>query len=306
ICLHWEPIKVRRIRKVVIGVNWLDEKNINVDEAYALLSNGLSPDSVLKGELANALTQQDYGREYLIPEVKKFNKEILAGTLALYKINIEDKNADELSKDPLIKLLVKTNDEKGKFEYDIFPHHRSYAWNNDNFGPLQIPRAGMKLSIDTQSVHLYWRIIDVYEDNDLFIRGDKVFINGVAVKEYTFKQDYYWMMGDNRHNSADSRSWGFVPFDHVVGTPVFVWFSLKYDDKQPISGKWSFKNIFSGEKTGKLRWSRFFCFVGEKGLSHSYFLYFLVFFGGWYGVSKYLKFRRKKKEAADNPTSSKE
>ena len=93
---------------------------------------------------------------------------------------------------------------------------------------------------------IYERLIDVYEENDLKIKGDKIFINNEEVDKYTFKMDYYWMMGDNRHNSADSRYWGFVPEDHIVGKAVFIWLSLDKD-----------KSIFNG----KIRWNRLFSSV---------------------------------------------
>ncbi|HEY1038978.1 MAG TPA: signal peptidase I, partial [Bacteroidia bacterium] len=108
-------------------------------------------------------------------------------------------------------------------------------------------------------------------------------------------QDYYFMMGDNRHNSADSRSWGVVPFDHVVGKPVFVWFSMKDPAKNPKSGTGWVKSLTKNSKEGKFRWERFFTFVGDKGLSRSYFVHFLVIVAIWWGTAKFLK-RRKAKQ----------
>jgi signal peptidase I len=281
------------------SLQWLDENNVNLDETFVLGPKELTADSTLVTRL---LTHETYElvdprdrMELAVPEVKKYYKELIDKKLELIRINFEDDRINELKQLPGVTEVVIKNDSKNKWELDIFPHSPKYPWNNDNFGPLVIPKAGTTVKIDTGNICLYDRIIDVYEGNDFKVENGKVYINGQVATEYTFKQDYYWMMGDNRHNSADSRSWGYVPFDHVVGTPVFVWFSLKYDDKQPISGKWSFKNIFASEQNGKLRWSRFFCFVSDKGLSKSYFIYFLVIAGGWYGVSKFLKFRRKKK-----------
>ena len=127
----------------------------------------------------------------------------------------------------------------------LFPHDSNYAWNLDNFGPVYIPKKGVTINLSIANLPLYKRIIEVYEENKLQIKDEKIFINGVPVSTYTFKMDYYWMMGDNRYNSADSRYWGFVPEDHIVGKASFVWLSL---DKN--------KSFLS-----KIRWNRFFMSV---------------------------------------------
>ncbi len=185
---------------------------------------------------------------------------------------------------------------KGKFDLGIFPHKTTYPWNNDNFGPFLMPKAGATVQIDTANICLYDRIIDVYDNNTLEIKGAKIFINGVESTSYTFKQDYYFMMGDNRHNSADSRSWGVVPFDHVVGKPVFIWFSMKDKTKNPISGGSVVGSIFKNSKEGKFRWERFFCYVDDKGI-HSFFWQTLAIIFGTWGLTRYLRLRKEKKSA---------
>ncbi len=130
---------------------------------------------------------------------------------------------------------------KGYWQPHIFPFDSTYAWNVDNFGPLHIPKAGETVPLNLHTLPLYHRIIEAYELNKVEVKGDKIFINDKEASSYTFKLDYYWMMGDNRHNSADSRFWGFVPSDHIVGKAVFVWLSLD-----------SNKSLFNG----KIRWNK--------------------------------------------------
>ncbi|MBO4816994.1 MAG: signal peptidase I [Bacteroidales bacterium] len=120
----------------------------------------------------------------------------------------------------------------------IFPFVEEFRWTRDNFGPLWIPEKGATVSLDIHNLPLYERIIRDYEGNDLQVKDGKIFINGEESASYTFAQDYYFMMGDNRHNSLDSRYWGFVPEDHIVGRPAVIWLSTDATKRFPKSIRW--------------------------------------------------------------------
>ncbi len=127
---------------------------------------------------------------------------------------------------------LRANGATVEYKYEterLFPHDPANFQNNsvDNYGPLYVPKKGATVIVTPETIAPYHRIIDVYENNDLRIANGRVYINGEETTQYTFQQDYYWMMGDNRHNSEDSRVWGFVPHSHVVGKPLFIWFSTR-------------------------------------------------------------------------------
>ena len=183
----------------------------------------------------------------------------------------------KLKQIPAIKSITKNNTKEGSKA--LFPHNQN--WSQDNLGPIYIPEAGKTVAINKENLPLYKRLITVYEGNKLEEKGGQILINDKPALNYTFKQDYYWMMGDNRHNSEDSRYWGFVPFDHVVGKPVFIWLSLD-------------PNIPWSRAINKIRWERLFSTVGGDGQPVSYFKYFMIALVFWFGFDFYRKRNSKK------------
>ncbi len=194
--------------------------------------------------------------------------------------NLTDEMVTQLHNNPEIDSVVKTIDPKGMYGGNTFPQKPNlYPWNNDNFGPIYIPEAGATVDINYKTIPLYKKIIRDYEHNDVKVTGNKVFINGQEANSYTFRQDYYWMMGDNRDHSEDSRTWGYVPADHIVGKPVFLWMS--------------FDNFREGITNWRVRWNRVFTTVGGSGEPVSYFWYFVAALAGWFIFDF---FRKKKKQ----------
>ena len=195
--------------------------------------------------------------------------------------NLTLEMAEKLRKNPSIDSIKINVEEKGTKGFNIFPQNPKYPWNNDHFGPIYIPEAGTTVAIDKNTIPLYKKIIRDYEHNDVKVTADKVLINGEEADSYTFKQNYYWMMGDNRDHSEDSRSWGYVAEDHIVGKPVFIWMSL---DNFPDGIRFN----------EKIKWDRVFTTVGGDGEAVSYFKYFLIALAGWF-VFDYFRKKRKNK-----------
>ncbi len=178
---------------------------------------------------------------------------------ALERIGIEQDEMGRRKDDPERALILTMTPEEAKEVKAMYPGLKNdpvkidpantfpndpknfNTWTIDDFGPIYIPKAGETVNIDLTNIALYKRVIGTYEGHDLAVKGGKIFIDGVETSSYTFEMDYYWAMGDNRHNSEDSRFWGFVPFDHMVGKPVLIWMSLKEG------------NLFKG-----IRWNRLF------------------------------------------------
>lgn len=184
---------------------------------------------------------------------------------------------------PNVASIERYTSDPGEGESRIFPNNKKVNWNQDNMGPVYIPKKGETVDMNLESFSLYRRIIEEYEgqemgyDNELSVNQTQVLLNGEPLESYTFKQDYYWMMGDNRHNSEDSRYWGYVPENHVVGKPVFIWLSIDPN----------------GSGLNKVRWDRMFTTVGGPGKPVSYLPYFLILVLAWFGYSYFKKQKKK-------------
>jgi len=165
---------------------------------------------------------------------------------ALYKMLLTNEQAEEMKSIPYILSISDDYTTHDGPEENIFPLSKGKEWNGDNYGPIVLPKKGMTVAINDSTLQFYGETIKRYEHLDnVELKGNQLIIDGKAVSEYTFKQGYYFMMGDNRHNSLDSRYWGFVPEDHIVGKPLFIWLSLDSE----------------ADLLHKLRWSRMFTMI---------------------------------------------
>ena len=199
----------------------------NVQYGYAVTFKAALPDELAK-ELG--ITQEDLG------EVSPVNPATRYMPLTARALKVLRSRRD----------IVESIAEEPPYACNLYPLDMAKHWTVHNYGPVWIPKRGATVKLDSTNYAIYERPIRVYENNSLELRDGKVYINGRQTDRYTFKMDYYWMMGDNRDRSADSRFWGFVPEDHIVGKPIFVWFSLDKD-----------RSLFDG----KIRWNRLFRLV---------------------------------------------
>jgi signal peptidase I len=262
---------------------------------YVATNNALFGDIVqsrvpdISGNFFPTLSNQTLLDELDIYADEAVRRELIKnGDTTTYFLNMPVDVAAKVKAMPGVLSVKKFVEAKGEFDSRIFPHHSTFAWNNDNFGPLVIPKEGLTVPIDTHNVYLYEKVMNTYDDgiHQVEVKGKDVLYDGKPITSYTFKQDYYFMMGDNRHNSADSRSWGLVPYDHIVGSPFFVWLSIKYSDKNQVSGK-------SFLSSGKYRWDRFLSYV-DDGKLHSIKIPFLVAVFGIWGVTRWNRLRKEK------------
>ncbi|WP_445747784.1 signal peptidase I [Polaribacter sp.] len=241
---YWENDKVQDAIKKNGNLT-----KIGQDSLYTEVAGGINPDLAQRLKMSSVST--------------KIN------------INLTQEEVDRLKKYPLAVSVNKINHAP---DNAIFPHVEKLQWSQDNFGPIYIPKAGATVKLDAESLPFYEQIIKNYENNDLVVNGDDIFINGKKATTYTFKQDYFWLVGDNRHNSLDARYWGYVPFDHVLGKPVMIWFS------------WDANATSFGAKIKSIRWDRLFTTVHGDGEPVSYrylvFALFAIYFGWSYFKGK--------------------
>ncbi|MCT4589999.1 MAG: S26 family signal peptidase [Carboxylicivirga sp.] len=169
-------------------------------------------------------------------EISKADRQGIAPN---YNIPLTKAKAEKVKKMPFIKSIQIAEDLPNGSGFQVFPHSSDYNWSRDNFGPLKMPQAGSTVELNMKNLVLYDRIITAYEGNRLEVKNNSIFINGKQADSYTFKMNYYFMLGDNRHLSADSRSWGFVPEDHIVGKPILVWLSYDKDKSFPANIRWN-------------------------------------------------------------------
>ena len=212
----------------------------------------------------------------LIGQLRLRVKEILE---AKKELTLTINEAKTLEQRGLFDSLIRKINRSKTPNTTFFPNSLPYDWNEDNFGPLTIPKKGSTVALNEYNLPLYKKIIREYEGNRLEKDETTIYINGKATKEYTFQQDYYWMMGDNRHRSEDSRFWGFVPENHVVGKPILIWFSIE--------------GINDGIRNWKIRWDRIMTTVKGEGKPISFFPYFVAVVVLWQIVG----FIRKRKKS---------
>jgi len=213
-----------------------------IDNKEVFINDGLQ-----KGNLQLAFN-------YHVQTKKTFNQDSLiqfgiteggrVNTINEWSLTLTEQTKNKLAKSVDVLSIQPIKVDKNAFADYIFPYHNFYKWNIDYFGPLVIPKKGETVALDSNTIHIYERIISIYEENELEHISDAFVINGDTTSSYTFKMDYYFMMGDNRHNSSDSRFWGFVPENHIVGKASAVVFSVNKDPK--ATSKYREDRFFKG------------------------------------------------------------
>ena len=234
------PGETIELRNNIVYINGqpIDDPE-HVQYAYYVQTNGtaISSDALHKLDI-----RQDEAFEVNNPDLLAYvtcRKDSTGMAIGrVYRISLTNETRERVSKLPFV-LSVTREPAFPNALATVFPLSYSQKWNRDNYGPLWLPKKGATIALTEDNLLRYERAIVAYEGNTLTWHDGRAWLNGQPADSYTFKMNYYWMMGDNRHNSADSRSWGYVPEDHIVGRPVFIWLSI---DKEK----------------GNIRWQRFF------------------------------------------------
>ena len=255
-------------RCVAIAGDTMEIKNgdIYINGKLSKMPDRAKPQFFYKVTLKDINQINNLLQTYKIKEARR------AGDGSIY-VNLDADLAKRVKNNPNVVSLEKQLTPKGKYDKSIFPHDPQYPWSIDNYGPIYMPKKGETVELNEKTIPFYRDLLKRYEGVSFAENGNEYYINGKKTNKYTFKQDYYWMMGDNRQNSLDARYWGYVPFDHVVGKPVFIWMS--WDGKHP-------------------RFERWFTTVGGSGKPVSYLWVFIVGLVLYFGYTSY----KKKKKAA--------
>ena len=217
--------------------------------------------------------------------IAKFSREILQNIIIENRLSVKEitekvknlslteRDYEKIRESDIVDSIVRVFRTNKSYNTSFFPNDITYDWNEDNFGPVTIPQKNTSINLTLKNLPLYKKIIRDYEKNSLDVKNGNILINDKIVNSYSFKMDYYWMMGDNRYNSEDSRVWGFVPEDHILGKPIFIWMSIE--------------GINDGFKNWKIRWDRVFTTIHGDGKPKSYFIHFIVFVILVWGLNKF-------------------
>ena len=217
--LPGDTIEIRHNAVYVDGELWPDAPE--AQHMYKIQTNGVILNDHFFSQLGISNDDRDRG-----------------GCGPTYYLPLSHAKAQMVKEMPAIASITIDEEKVDSTGLSVFPFSTDYPWSRDNYGPIWIPQKGVTVKLDKANIMLYERVITAYEGHTLDYRGGKIYVDGQETDEYTFEMDYYWMMGDNRHCSADSRYWGFVPEDHVVGKPLFVWLSLDKDKPWYSSVRW--------------------------------------------------------------------
>ena len=219
-----------------------------ISQGKVSVNGSLRPELALQKYKYYVATRGDPLPDHLLDSLNILKSAVTYNPVnSLHVLYLARENVSALRSSPQVRSISRYTEPTLSFQnQEIFPHSSYYRWTGDNFGPLKIPSRGDSVEINLLNLPVYERIISTHEHNDLKIKDGEIYINDTARHSYVFRMDYYFVMGDNHHNSADSRYWGFVPEDHLLGKAVIVWFSIKPDT--PFIGGLRKERIFRSIK----------------------------------------------------------